>query len=154
MQTKTKETMASQSPMYAELKQDVSSSSSLLSEGNEEGTTYHVEPKWSTRRWIATLLTSLVVTNTINTIVTSKTVLSHHPQKQCPPTLWEPPDGIVPYFSNISLELKAVRRYAPFYDREDSLYRKHENPETEVAWRKLTQLGGWFLLGVRDRKEY
>jgi hypothetical protein len=57
--------------------------------------------------------------------------------------VFEPPEGIPPFFNNISLALRPERIYSPFYDREDNIYRKHNSPETEAAWRELTQLGGY-----------
>jgi len=130
--------MARSSPMYSELKEDSASSSSLLSEPEdgvyEQGPT---KRQWTTGRWVAVLISSLLFTNIASILITSKAVLSRHSHL----TVFEPPTGIPPFFRNISLELRPELIYAPFYDRSDSIYRKHNSPETELAWRELTQLG-------------
>jgi hypothetical protein len=130
--------MASLSPKYSELKDDASS---LLSDADEA--TYHqqlgVNRQWTTRRWITVLVALLLFTNTASIFIASKVVRSsarsHHK------SVFEPPTGIPPFFSNISLELHAEHINSPFYDTDDSIYRKHNSPETEAAWRELTQLG-------------
>jgi hypothetical protein len=129
--------MARSPPMYSELKDDSASSPSLLSEHEDGG----YEPRlirrqWTTGRWAAVLM-SLLFTNIASILITSHWVLSRHAQM----TVFEPPTGIPPFFRNISLELRPELVYAPFYDRSDSIYRKHNSPETELAWRELTQLG-------------
>ena len=128
--------MARSSPMYSELKDD--SASSLLSEREDGG--YEQRPTtrlWTTRRWVAVLISSLLFTNIASILITSQAVLSRHSHV----TVFEPPTGIPPILRNISLELRPELIYAPFYDRSDSIYRKHNSPETELAWRELTQLG-------------
>jgi len=66
-------------------------------------------------------------------------------------TVFEPPTGIPPFFRNISLELRPELVYAPFYDRSDSIYRKHNSPETELAWRELTQLDAGYILVPKEQ---
>ena len=53
----------------------------------------------------------------------------------------EPPGGIAPFLRHLPLEPTPSRINTPFYDREKSIYRKRGSPETEKAWRELTQLG-------------
>ena len=135
--------MAQSSPVYSELKEEASSSSSLLSE--RENDKHDREPfigtrpkKWTTSRWIAVLVASVLFTNIASILITSKAVLSRYRHK----SVFEPPTGIPPFFRNISLETKPEWIFAPFYDTADSIYRKHDSPETEAAWQELTQLGG------------
>jgi hypothetical protein len=124
--------------MYSELKDDSASSSSLLSEREDGGYEQRpIERLWTTGRWLAVLTSSLLFTNITSILITSQAVLSRHSHA----TVFEPPTGIPPFFRNISLELRPELIYAPFYDRSDSIYRKHNSPETELAWRELTQLG-------------
>ncbi|KAK4223862.1 hypothetical protein QBC38DRAFT_516132 [Podospora fimiseda] len=136
-------------PRYSELKEDSSSSSSLLS---EEGTAYdgHVinptRRQWTANtRWIIILFTSLISTNIFTMLITSKAVQSNHK------AAFIPPYGIPPFFNDVSLQLKPQQIYAPLYDRDHSLYRKHDSPETEVAWRELTQLDSGLLLLPKEQ---
>jgi len=132
--------MAGQLPTYSELKEDASLSLSLLSE-REDGT-YDREllvtrPQWTTGRWITVLIASIICTNIASILITYKAVLSHDCQK----SVFEPPTGIPSSLRDISLETTPQRTLASFYDRDHSLYRKHDSPETEAAWRELTQRG-------------
>jgi len=136
-------TMARSPPMYySELKDDSALSPSLLFDEREEDGGYEPRPtrsQWTTGRWVAVLISSLLFTNIASILITSQRVLSRHQAQVM--TVFEPPTGIPPFLRNISLELSPEHVYAPFYDRGDSIYRKHNSPETELAWRELTQLG-------------
>ena len=132
--------MAQPSPTYSELKEDASLSLSLLSEREDD--TYDREllvdtrPQWTTARWITVLITSIICTNIASIFITYKAVSSSH-QK----SVFEPLTGIPSSLRNISLETTPQKTLASFYDSYHSLYRKHDSPETEAAWRELTQRG-------------
>jgi len=118
---------------YTELKQHTLSNHNSV---YEEGEPIGIRREWTNTRWILILFISLVSTNILTGIVATKAAHSQHR------AAFVPPYGVPPFFSNISLDLHSQEIYAPLYDRSHSLYRQHESPETEVAWRELTQLGG------------
>ena len=127
------------SPTYSELKEDASLS--LLFEREDD--TYDREllvdtrPRWTTARWITVLIISIICTNIASIFITYKAMYSPNRQK----SVFEPLTGIPSSLRNISLETTPQRTLASFYDRDHSLYRKHDSPETEAAWRELTQRG-------------
>ncbi|KAK0721752.1 hypothetical protein B0T26DRAFT_673540 [Lasiosphaeria miniovina] len=133
--------MAPPSHRYSELKEDALSDQSSAYDGQAIGT----RRQWTTARWIIVLVASLISTNILTMIITSNVAHSHHK------AAFVPPYGIPPFFNNISLDLQPQRIYAPLYDRDHSLYRKHESPETEVAWRELTQLDSGLLLLPKEQ---
>jgi len=162
--------MARSPPLYSELKDDLDStpspspSPSLLSDEREDGDGdggYEHEPprptrrrQWTTGRWVAVLISSLLFTNIATFLLTSHRVLSRDTcTEKHKMTVFEPPTGIAPFFRNISLELRPELVYAPFYDRSDSIYRKHNSPETERAWRELTQLDAGYILVPKEQAE-
>ena len=53
----------------------------------------------------------------------------------------EPPRGIAPLMLYLPLKPKPGYINTSFNDREISIYRQHQAPKTEIAWRELTQLG-------------
>ncbi|KAK0619508.1 hypothetical protein B0T14DRAFT_603301 [Immersiella caudata] len=135
--------MASYPPKYSELAQDATlSDQSGAYEEDLPGT----RRKWTTARWTVLLFTSLVSTNILTGIIATKAAHSHHAAQA-----FVPPYGIPPFFNNISLNLNPQEIYAPLYDRSHSLYRKHDSPETEVAWRELTQLDSGLLLLPKEQ---
>jgi len=134
--------MAPSPPRYSELKEeeeeeeeDALSNQSCAYEGESIG---GPRREWTKTRWIIILFTSLISTNTLTGIMATKVALDSHHHKAA---AFLPPYGVPTFFRNISLDLHSQEIYAPLYDRSHSLYRKHDSPETEVAWRELTQLG-------------
>ncbi|KAK4445688.1 hypothetical protein QBC34DRAFT_428858 [Podospora aff. communis PSN243] len=136
--------MAPSLPRYTELKDDALSTSSNQSSAFE-GESIGAPPQRTNTRCIIILLASLLSTNILTGIITAKAVRSHHR------AAFVPPYGVPPFFSNISLDLHSQEIYAPLYDRSHSLYRKHDSPETEVAWRELTQLDSGLLLLPKEQ---
>jgi hypothetical protein len=143
--------MAPSSPKYSELKDDASS---LLSDPDEGAYDRHIRARanrqWTTRRWITVLVSSLLSTNIASILMASKVARS---SIRCQ-HVFEPPKGIPPFFSYISLELHPEYIKSPFYDTDPNIYRKHDSPETEAAWRELIQLGAFCfrdLLRLRNQ---
>jgi len=123
---------------YSEVKED-SPSSRLLSDNgydNNEPLPTDVTLSRSTiLLWALLLVVSLILTNIISFTLTYQIVTG------TPKNVAEPPGGVAPLLRNLLLEPEPTRINTPFYDRENSIYRKHGSPETETAWRELTQLG-------------
>lgn len=132
--------MAPSSPRYSKLKGDaLSEQSSTYEEEERFGTR---RQKWTTTRWIIVLFASFLSTNILTGIVATKVAHSRHR------AAFVPPYGVPPFFNNISLDLHSQEIYAPLYDRSHSIYRKHDTPETEVAWRELSQLGPYPIFSL------
>ncbi|GAB1316862.1 hypothetical protein MFIFM68171_07072 [Madurella fahalii] len=135
--------MAPSSPRYSKLKGDaLSEQSSTYEEEERFGTR---RQQWTTTRWIIVLFASLLSTNILTGIVATKVAHSRHR------AAFVPPYGVPPFFNNISLDLHSQEIYAPLYDRSHSIYRKHDTPETEVAWRELSQLDSGLLLLPKEQ---
>ncbi len=117
---------------------DEASSASLLSESSDSFYDRELPARPRSRssaiRWAAVLVISILSTNIMSIFITSHVVSGRHK------SVSEPPTGVAPLLSGLPLDPKPRRVNTPFYDSEDSIYRKHEKPETEAAWTELTQI--------------
>ncbi|KAI1764013.1 hypothetical protein GGR53DRAFT_495235 [Hypoxylon sp. FL1150] len=106
---------------------------------------------WSATKWIISLLVSLILTNIISIALTYRLVSRSHGSSG---SVSEPPSGVAPIIHSLPRETKPTRINTPFYNREKSIYREHDSPETEAAWLELTQIhAGILLVSKEDAKD-
>ncbi|KAI1386896.1 uncharacterized protein F4822DRAFT_328866 [Hypoxylon trugodes] len=133
---------------YSDSKDELSTARLLPEDGSYDSEAPRkTQPKFlSTIKWITILVVSIIATN-ITSIITTFQVARR--SSGCP-SVSEPPNGVAPFLRNLPSEAKPTRVNTPFYNRENSTYREHDSPSTEIAWLELTQIHAGILLVSKE----
>ncbi|KAI5862633.1 hypothetical protein GGS23DRAFT_597427 [Durotheca rogersii] len=141
---------------YAEGKDESSSTAArpLLADNESSGPEVSSVPRrrvWSATRWTIVLALSVVCSNAISILTTYRPVhRSSGGCDACSQSVAEPPIGAAPILRGLPPEAQPTWISTPFYDREHSIYRGHESPETEAAWPELTQIHAGLVLVPKE----